>query len=232
MTDNRMKDRMKGLLTGVPVAGEAPEPLDVSTDGGASRQALQVLTLAQRTADDHIADAHRQAEQIQRKAQEAAEQTLREAQTHAHGARYEADQILAGARDAAAQMAQDSRASSHEAQRNADKILSDAQAEAEAVAAEVQAEADELRQQAEQRYQDVVGSLAAKRAALQEQIEALELFDRDYRGRLMTFMQGQLRALWADQPRVEGDLDPFTAAMANGGEPAHRQGAAAAIEAS
>jgi vacuolar-type H+-ATPase subunit H len=229
VTDNRMKDRMKGLLGGVPIAGEAPEALDVAADGGASRQALQVLTLAQRTADDHVADAHRQAEKIHRDAQAAAEQVVREAQTHAHGARYEADQILAGARDAAAQMAQDSRASSHEAQRNADKILSDAQADAEAVAAEVQAEADDLRQQAEQRYQDVVGSLAAKRAALQEQIEALELFDRDYRGRLMTFMQGQLRALWADQPRVEGDIDPFAAGM-NGGEPAHRQDPAVALE--
>ena len=53
----------------------------------------------------------------------------------------------------------------------------------------------------------MVGSLAGKREALQEQIEALEQFDREYRARLQTFMQGQLRALWADQPQVTGDVE-------------------------
>jgi len=56
--------------------------------------------------------------------------------------------------------------------------------------------------QAQQRYEDIVGSLAAKREALQRQIEALEQFDGDYRARLTTFMQNQLRALWVDEPRV------------------------------
>ena len=68
-----------------------------------------------------------------------------------------------------------------------------------------QATADELMHQAQQRYEDVVGSLAAKREALQRQIEALEQFDRDYRARLTTFMQIQLRALWVDEPRVDAE---------------------------
>ena len=65
--------------------------------------------------------------------------------------------------------------------------------------------ADELGQQAQQRYDDVVGSLAAKREALQHQIEALELFDRDYRARLTAFLQNQLRTLWVDEPQVDAD---------------------------
>jgi hypothetical protein len=52
----------------------------------------------------------------------------------------------------------------------------------------------------------VVGSLGTKREALQQQIEALENFDREYRQRLTTFMQGQLRALWVDQPQVSAEL--------------------------
>jgi 2-hydroxychromene-2-carboxylate isomerase len=59
--------------------------------------------------------------------------------------------------------------------------------------------------QAQQRYEDVVGGLSARREGLQQQIEALERFDRDYRGRITSFMQTQLRALWADQPQVAVD---------------------------
>ena len=50
-----------------------------------------------------------------------------------------------------------------------------------------------------------MGGLAARREALQQQIEALEQFDRDYRSRLTAFMQSQLRQLWVDQPQVNGD---------------------------
>ena len=52
----------------------------------------------------------------------------------------------------------------------------------------------------------MVGSLATKREALQGQIEALEMFDRDYRARLTRFMQNQLRALWVDEPHVKGEV--------------------------
>ena len=85
--------------------------------------------------------------------------------------------------------------------------MADARARAEEIAKEAQANADELKDQAQQRYQDVVGSLATKREALQQQIEALENFDRDYRSRLQIFMQNQLRALWIDQPQVGSDMD-------------------------
>ena len=56
-----------------------------------------------------------------------------------------------------------------------------------------------------------MGSLATKREALQQQIEALEHFDRDYRGRLTTFMQNQLRALWVDQPQVDTSTEDLDA---------------------
>ena len=52
----------------------------------------------------------------------------------------------------------------------------------------------------------MVGSLGVRRESLQQQIEALERFDREYRARLTGFMQNQLRALWVDQPQV-GELE-------------------------
>jgi len=207
VTDNRMKDRMKGLLGNMPPGSEAPEQSGTVHSGpDAPHQALHVLTLAQRTADQHVATAQAQADKIHEDARAAAEQTARDAQVHAHKVRQDADKALADARETAAQIAREARARAEEAQQDAERILADAQAKAEQIAEDAQANAEELKLQAEQRYQDVVGSLAAKREGLQQQIEALEQFDRDYRARLTGFMQGQLRALWVDEPKA-GDIE-------------------------
>ncbi|MET0423645.1 MAG: hypothetical protein ABW046_07215 [Actinoplanes sp.] len=179
--------------------------------GAHPNQALQVLTLAQRTAEEHVARAHHQADKIRTDALAAAEQVARDAQVHAHNVRREAEKILTDARAAAEQIARDSHARTEEARRNAEKIVNDARAQSGQIAEDAQANADHLNLQARQRYDDVVGSLGTKREALQDQIEALEHFDREYRGRLTNFMQNQLRALWVDQPQVAGDLplDPI-----------------------
>jgi cell division septum initiation protein DivIVA len=172
---------------------------------GQPNQALHVLTMAQRTAEEHIARAHHQADKIHSDAVASAEQMGREAMQHAHGVRRDADKVLAEARAAAEQSARDARARTEEAQRTADKIVADARATAATIAADAKAGAEQLGAQAKQRYDDVVGSLVVKREALQEQIEALERFDREYRARLTSFMQGQMRALWADQPQVTSE---------------------------
>jgi cell division septum initiation protein DivIVA len=182
-----------------PVA--APPP-------GHPNQALQVLTMAQRTAEEHIARAHHQADKIHSDAVASAEQMGREAMQHAHGVRREADKVLADARQAAERGATDAEARTDEARRNAEKIVADARATAAKIAGEAEAGAEQLGAQAKQRYDDVVGSLVVKREALQEQIEALERFDREYRARLTSFMQGQMRALWADRPELTGDPEP------------------------
>jgi cell division septum initiation protein DivIVA len=202
-----MKDRVKVLLAGTSAEHEGAEHVDVPSDPGTPRQALQVLALAQRTAEEHVASAHHQADKIRGDARAQAEQIARDAQVHAHNVRREGEKVLSDARAAAAQIARDAQARAEEARRNAEKIMADARAHAEAMAADAQTNAEELKLQAQQRYEDVVGSLATKREALQQQIEALEVFDRDYRSRLTAFMQGQLRALWVDQPQVNAELE-------------------------
>ena len=220
MTDSRMKDRVKGILAGTSPDHEGPGQHDVHSDPSAPRQALQVLTLAQRTAEEHVANAHQQADKIHAEARVAAEQIVRDAQANAHTLRREAEKVLSDARAAAEKVGQDAQAHGDDARRSAEKILSDARAGAEAAAADAQAKAEELKLQAEQRYEDVVGGLAAKREALQRQIEALEQFDRDYRARLTTFMQGQLRALWVDEPHVNAEIEPDDAVAATEALPA------------
>jgi cell division septum initiation protein DivIVA len=208
VTDNGMKGRVKGLLVGAPAVMEPVEHhIEAPSEPGAQRQALQVLTLAQRTADEHVATAHRQADKIVAEARATAEHIVQDAEAHAENLRREADKKVAGVRATADQIARDAQAHADNTRRNAEKILTDARARAEEIAKDAQTNADELKDQAQQRYQDVVGSLAAKREALQQQIEALEQFDREYRARLTTFMQGQLRALWVDEPRVEVEIE-------------------------
>ena len=58
-----------------------------------------------------------------------------------------------------------------------------------------------------------------------QQIEALEQFDREYRTRLTRFMQGQLRALWVDEPRVDADVEDDSDDAPAAAVPAQRQNA-------
>lgn len=210
MADIGVKGRMKGLLAGTSVMFDAVEPTDIPTveplsTGTAQRQALQVLTLAQRTADEHVADAQRQADKICADAHSMAEQIVHDAQAHADGLTRDADRTLVEGRATAERIGREAQAHAANTRREADEILSGARGRSDEIVKEAQTNADELKDQAQRRYQDVVGSLAAKREALQEQIEALESFDREYRARLTTFMQTQMRALWADQPQVDDE---------------------------
>jgi vacuolar-type H+-ATPase subunit H len=170
-------------------------------------QALQVLNLAQRTADEHIAEARRDAEQLRDEAQAAADKISRDAHGYAHRVRSEADKLLADARATAEEAARKVRIRAEEAQRSAGQLMAQAEAQAETVTADALRRAEHLKLQAEQRYEDTVAGLSTQRTALQQQIEALEQFDRDYRTRLATFMQSQMRALWAEKPQVGKELE-------------------------
>jgi cell division septum initiation protein DivIVA len=211
-----MKGRVKGLLAGTSLIAEPPEtpeaPLESLSDPGVQRQALQVLTLAQRTADEHLASARRQADIITAEAREQAKQIVQDAENHAQGLRRGADKALADSRIAAEQITRDAQTHAENTRKNADKALNDARSKAGEIAKEAQTNSDSLKEQAQQRYQDIVGSLAAKRETLQQQIEALEQFDHEYRTRLTKFMQSQLRSLWVDQPQVNGEVFDMPAA--------------------
>lgn len=141
--------------------------------------ALQVLTLAQRTADDHIAAANEQVHRMRAEATAIAQQIQHEARSYADELRAEAD-----------------------------TLLSEARAEAERIVADGNDYAEQLRHRAEQRYQDAVGGLSFKREALQKQIEALAAFDNDHRQRITSLLQSQLRVLWGEQPTTVQTSEP------------------------
>jgi cell division septum initiation protein DivIVA len=206
VNDNQIKARVKAVLSGSPDSATSEHPLVAPGIPMQNDHALQVLTLAQRTAEEHVAIAKRQADKIRADAQAAADQSARDAQVHAHNVRCEADKVLADARAASEQAARDARLQAEEAKRSADQVLAGAKKEADSIVGDAQGHARQLKVQAQQRYEDSVGSLISKREALQQQIESLEQFDREYRARLTTFMQGQLRELWVDRPQVGTEL--------------------------
>src|ERR671914_180933 len=70
-----------------------------------------------------------------------------------------------------------------DARREADKVLSDARTKAEEVTRDARAKADALERDARQRHQEAMGGLDAKRAALQQHIDTLKQFEREYRTR-------------------------------------------------
>jgi cell division septum initiation protein DivIVA len=186
---------------------ESPQQSEARRGGDAQQQALQMLSLAQRTAEEHVAGAQREADRIQADARATAEQIVRDAQAQAETVRREADKSLSDARAGAARIAEDARASADNARRDGEKIVSEARARAAEIAKDAQASADRLKRQAQLRYEEMVGNLEAKREALQQQIKALQEFDRDYRGRLLTFMQAQLRALWVDDRHADAETE-------------------------
>jgi cell division septum initiation protein DivIVA len=201
VADGRVKGRVKGLLGGASAEDTpvdptpTPMPMPSWADPDAQRQALQVLTLAQRTADEHVASVQQQANSIRAGARAAADQIAQEAQAHAEAIRREAAKKIADAQATAEKIVKDAQAHGDGIRRDAAKALADARATAASIVKDSQAAATGLERDAQQQYDNVVGTLETKRAALQEQIEALQTFDGDYRSRLRTFMTGQLQAL-------------------------------------
>jgi hypothetical protein len=232
VADGRMKGRVKGLLAGQhpdtdpgaqadPLhAGHMPAqmappgyalipsqrpPSGGMADADAERQALQVLMLARRTADEHVASANRQAEAIRAEARTVAEQIAREAQDAAERARRDGDRALSEAQTRAAQIVHDAQAAANDLRGEAERERAEARSSAGQMVEAAKARAAELERSADEQYEAAIGRLAVERDALQQQIEALRHFDQEYRTRLRVFMHGQLRALGEGEPAV-GDI--------------------------
>ena len=168
------------------------------------RLASSARSRASRAAAEKIA---REAEQIRAGAHAEAGQIVSKAQARADALHDEAEKIIAEARAQADNIARSAETFAADTEQNANDILAEAQERSDKIIQQARASAHEIKQRAEQIYEDVVGGLTAKRQALQQQIEALERFDHEYRSRLTAFMQQQMRALWVSQPQVEADVE-------------------------
>jgi DivIVA domain-containing protein len=127
-------------------------------------QAVQVLALAQQTAEQHLAQCRADAERLLSEANAIAESTLSEA------------------------MAQ------------SEKQVGDAQARATQLDEESASRARQAVQEAEERAASITAHIEASKESLERRVEELRAFEREYRTRLKSYLESQLRDLDAGGP--------------------------------
>ena len=82
-----------------------------------------------------------------------------------------------------------------DAQSNSEKLLSEAKTKSDQQLAEARTKAQTITQDAERRQVEIMGSLEERKSALDKEIEGLRTFEREYRTRLKSYLESQLRDL-------------------------------------
>jgi DivIVA domain-containing protein len=138
----------------------------------------------------------------------SAEQAARATQAELERARTQSGAVAARDREQASQVLTmaERTADTHlgDAQREAHDMLSDARSTARQITGDALAKADALERDARQRHDEAMSGLEAERTAAQHQIEDLEAFEREYRSRLATHVEGQLHDLDGRDPGLDG----------------------------
>ncbi|MGI8536689.1 MAG: DivIVA domain-containing protein [Mycobacteriales bacterium] len=150
-----------------PAAAPPAEPLR-GLEG--QEAALRTLLLAQRTADEAIAEARAEAEQMLSEARAEADTTVT-------SARSEAESALASARS------------------EAESTLGSARSEAETALSTSKSRAARLDAEVAAQIQAATGDLDERRRMLEARIAELRAFEREYRTRLKAYLEAQLRDL-------------------------------------
>ncbi|MDT4900619.1 MAG: hypothetical protein QOJ78_1549 [Pseudonocardiales bacterium] len=132
-------------------------------------QAVQMLALAQQTADQHLSQSKAEAERLVTEAQANAQATVADAND------------------------------------KSTRQLADAENRAKALGDESAARAAQSIQDAEQRAATITAQFEQRKAALERRVEELRTFEREYRTRLKSYLESQLRDLDAS-----GKSEPAT----------------------
>jgi DivIVA domain-containing protein len=175
-------EMMAPVMLGAPPVMAPPEhdrrPEPMMTGGPMPSHNMdsvaRVLSLAQQTADQAVADARR-----------------------------EAGETLGQAR------------------REAGDILSKARHQAEQITNDARARSENLDRDAQERHRQALGSLIQQREELERKVDDLRTFEREYRSRLMAYLEGQLRDL---ETGIGGSNGAFPA-IANDPQPPRIQNA-------
>lgn len=142
-------------------------------------------------------DENSQVVKVLAMAQETAEKYVSDAKT-------EADRMIGDARSTADRMVGDARS-------KADSMVNEARTQAAQVEREARGKATSLVQDAERKHNEIIGGLEQRKSTLDKQIETLRTFEREYRTRLKSYLESQLRDL-GDR----GSAEPATAAAGAG----------------
>jgi DivIVA domain-containing protein len=155
-------------------------------------------------------DHHVQAAKVLGLAQEMADRLTAEAKS-------EADSMLADARNKSEQLLSDARAKSdglvNDARSRAETMLNDARTRAETLERQSRDKAAQLVGDAERKQTEIIGTITRDKSVLEKKIDELRTFEREYRTRLKTYLESQLRDLEGRGTAAPAD----NRAAANGG---------------
>lgn len=111
----------------------------------------------------------------------------------------QAARLLALAQETADRLTEEARAESEklltEAKSHSEALVSDASTRAEAAERESKLRAEALDTQAKAKYAEVLGNLSNERVGLEKKIQDLRKYEREYRGRLKSWISDQLAQL-------------------------------------
>ena len=101
------------------------------------------------------------------------------------------------------------------AQRTADEHIAEARTQADRIISEARNRAEQLKREAEDKHRQAIGSLETEKSGLERKVEGLRAFEREYRGRLKSYLEGQLRELEGRGSEAPGQ----SGGGASGGQP-------------
>jgi DivIVA domain-containing protein len=130
---------------------------------------------------DQGGDHHVQVAKVLSMAQEMAERLTAEAKS-------EADSMLGDARTKSEQLLSEARTKS-------DGLVNDARSRAETLERQSRDKAASLVGDAERKQNEIIGSITREKTVLEKKIDELRTFEREYRTRLKTYLESQLRDL-------------------------------------
>jgi DivIVA domain-containing protein len=141
---------------------------------------------------DPNVDQHVQVAKVLSMAQEMAERLTSEAKV-------EADTMLSDARNKSEQLLSEARTKSdglvNDARARAETMLNDARTRAETLERQSRDKAAKLVGDAERQQTEIIGSITRDKTVLEKKIDELRTFEREYRTRLKTYLESQLRDL-------------------------------------
>ena len=152
-----------------PAMAAAP-PSETQPGDDDSTRASRMLALATETADRFVGEAKQQAEQMVSSAKSTSERLLGES-------RATSEQMVS------------------EAKMRAHSMISDARTRADTMEREARAKAAALDRDAERRHVEAIGIVEEKRSNLEQKVEELRTCEREYRTRLRSYLESQLRDL-------------------------------------
>ena len=114
-------------------------------------------------------------------------------------AKAEADGMLGNARTTSEQLLSEARAKADgmvtEARTRAETMLNDARSRAETLERQSREKAASLERDAARKHTEIIGSISQEKSILEKKIDELRTFEREYRTRLTTYLDSQLREL-------------------------------------